>query len=59
MRVTQISLAVAQNISIERMNLAACRGQHRMTRSDIPLHGAPQAWIEVSLSLCDQTNLER
>lgn len=53
MRVAQILLPVAQNISIERMNLATCSDQHRMARSDIPFHGAPQAGVEVCFSFGD------
>lgn len=59
MRVAQISLSVAQNISVECMNLATCSDQNRMARSDIPLHSASQSGIEVSFAFCNQTNFER
>lgn len=50
MRVVETGLAITQHIASQSADLPTRSNQHRMPRSDVPFHSAPQARIKVCLA---------
>src|SRR5512145_2650914 len=59
MRVAPVRLAIVQRLAVQFDHLAACRFQHALGRSGVPLHRRAEARIEVRAALCKHAELER